>query len=363
MPSISETNPGTNPLARARHRILAGLSGVAGDSLFNYFRHRVEVHWRGAAFVVGAERARTRDFPVPARRARAASTESARSGAAGIAWRTPGRKGGGRSEAEINKTEGNERERKRESEKGKEKKGKKRNTSRVYERRMEGRRWNREAWDKTGRRRRGRGWTTGRLGACARVARGRETEYPLPWPPSSVRLSASSLSYLVARERLPRPSLVLSPPPHLWTPLSFLLLDPLLLPLPPLQLLLAASSSSTSSSSPWLTPRPPSPLPLAIPCSSELVDLAPRSIHLHRASGPLSLSLSPSQFPCVGTRRSRERFEDTLLSVSLDTRNLRAANSPPATLSGGTGTRGDISVVREATEDRHPGVRAIGDEV
>lgn len=78
------------------------------------------------------------------------------------------------------------------------------------------------------------GWTTGRLGACARVARGRETEYPLPWPPSSVRLSASSLSYLVDRERLPRPSLVLSPPT---LRLHLLLLDPfasllLLLPLP-----------------------------------------------------------------------------------------------------------------------------------
>lgn len=43
------------------------------------------------------------------------------------------------------------------------------------------------------------GWTAGRLGACARVARGRETEYPLPRTPSSVRLSASSLS------RLPEP--------------------------------------------------------------------------------------------------------------------------------------------------------------
>lgn len=101
-----------------------------------------------------------------------------------------------------------------------------------------------EEWKEGRRRKRGtkrdeeeedgrRGWTTGRLGACARVARGRETEYPLPWPPSSVRLSASSLSYLVDRERLPRPSLVLSPPT---LRLHLLLLDPLasllLLPLP-----------------------------------------------------------------------------------------------------------------------------------
>lgn len=54
------------------------------------------------------------------------------------------------------------------------------------------------------------GWTAGRLGACARVARGRETEYPLPRAPSSVRLSASSLSRLPGRERLPRPSLAVS---------------------------------------------------------------------------------------------------------------------------------------------------------
>lgn len=101
-----------------------------------------------------------------------------------------------------------------------------------------------EEWKEGRRRKRGtkrdeeeedgrRGWTTGRLGACARVARGRETEYPLPWPPSSVRLSASSLSYLVDRERLPRPSLVLSPPT---LRLYLLLLHPpaslLLLPLP-----------------------------------------------------------------------------------------------------------------------------------
>lgn len=103
-----------------------------------------------------------------------------------------------------------------------------------------------EEWKEGRRRKRGtkrdeeeedgrRGWTTGRLGACARVARGRETEYPLPWPPSSVRLSASSLSYLVDRERLPRPSLVLSPPTlrlHLLLlhPLASLLLLPLPLP-------------------------------------------------------------------------------------------------------------------------------------
>ena len=118
---------------------------------------------------------------------------------------------------------GEERERKRERER--EKEAYEGDVERCTKRRMEGGK-KEEAWDKTGRRRRGRsrGWTTGRLGACARVARGRETEYPLPWPPSSVRLSASSLSYLVDRERLPRPSLVLSPPT---TRLLLLLLDTL----------------------------------------------------------------------------------------------------------------------------------------
>lgn len=91
---------------------------------------------------------------------------------------------------------------------------KKRNTSRRCTK-VEWKGEKEETRDKTGRRRRGwcRGWTTGRLGACARVARGRETEYPLLRPPSSVRLSALSLSYLFRWERLPRPSLLLSPLP------------------------------------------------------------------------------------------------------------------------------------------------------